>query len=79
MSFEEFPDCFVWRCNGCQLTVEFAPGNFYACVAELKSRGWLFERDNESRDWSHRCGKCKLADAERIMNEVIPMPKKREA
>lgn len=58
MSFTEYEDAFSWRCDGCELTVEFEPKNFFGCVAELKARGWQFSRDREGR-WEHRCGRCR--------------------
>jgi hypothetical protein len=41
MSFEEYSDCFVWRCNGkdCGKEVFFKPHDFMGCVAELRARG----------------------------------------
>ena len=56
MSVEEFNDAFVWSCNGCGLTAEFPPENFYRCVAELKHRGWRITRDRN--EWVHQCGRC---------------------
>jgi hypothetical protein len=58
MSFEEFSDCFRWRCNGCGLTVEFPPTNFRDCVGDLKWRRWSFHRDEETGDWRHYCQRC---------------------
>jgi hypothetical protein len=60
MSFEEHPDCFIWRCNGkgCGKEVIFPPTDFWGCVAELKSRQWSFYRDEETGDWTHHCGRC---------------------
>ena len=45
MSFDEWDDAFVWRCDDCHLTVEFPARDFYSCVAELKARGWQMIRD----------------------------------
>jgi hypothetical protein len=61
MSFEEYSDCFIWRCNGKHCggkEVVFAPTDFWGCVAELKSRGWRFYRDEQTNDWSHYCAFC---------------------
>jgi hypothetical protein len=35
MSFFEYDDCFVWRCNGedCAKQVVFPPTDFWDCVA----------------------------------------------
>lgn len=66
MSFEEFDDVFVWRCNGCGLSVEFPPHNFSACWSELRARGWRARREagEDGVDWSHSCGRCvRKADA----------------
>jgi hypothetical protein len=59
MSFEEHPDCFIWRCNGkdCGKEIFFKPHDFFGCVAELKARGWTFHR-YEDGDWSHTCAYC---------------------
>jgi hypothetical protein len=56
MSFYEYDDCFIWRCDKCPHEAVFPPGNFWSCVAELKSRRWTFIR--EDGDWSHRCPSC---------------------
>jgi hypothetical protein len=48
MSMDEYEDCFIFRCDGCGLTAEFArgaPGSFMACVGEIKDRGWRISRD----------------------------------
>jgi hypothetical protein len=68
MSFYEYDDCFVWRCDHCSRSAEFPPGNFWSCVAELKSRGWTFSRDDEG-SWSHRCRNCQKSAA-----EILDMP-----
>ena len=62
MSFEEYSDCFIWRCNGkdCRKEVVFPPDNFRDCVAELKYRRWSFYRDEETGDWRHYCAYCQL-------------------
>jgi hypothetical protein len=59
MSFFEYSDCFIWRCDGnsCPKEVIFKPHDFMGCVAELKSRGWSFYRDDDG-DWSHYCQRC---------------------
>ena len=57
MSFEEYEDCFVWKCNTCHKEVLFPPNDFFDCVAELKARGWTFSRDNEGV-WNHTCAYC---------------------
>jgi hypothetical protein len=65
MSFEEHPDCFVWACNKCDYFVAFKPHDFWACVAELRSRGWGFYldqdtgREDSGRDWTHTCPSCR--------------------
>lgn len=70
MSFEEFEDVFVWRCDGCGLSVEFAPHSFMSCWGELKSRGWRAkrERDGDEVDWSHSCGACARKAVAEFMN-----------
>jgi hypothetical protein len=73
MSFYEHEDCFVWQCDHCQRQAEFPPRNFYACVDELKARGWSFSRGSEG-EWSHRCKSCQRS-AKEILNE--PFLKKR--
>jgi hypothetical protein len=64
MSFSEYEDAFVWRCDkpGCGHEAVFAPGDFWGCVAELKSRRWEFFKDSEG-DWSHHCGRCRKSSA----------------
>jgi hypothetical protein len=61
MTFEEFPDAFVWQCEKCGLTAEFPRNDFYACVAELRARGWQFHRDDpdEGFQWHHKCVRCR--------------------
>jgi predicted RNA-binding Zn-ribbon protein involved in translation (DUF1610 family) len=59
MSFEEHSDAFIWRCDTCRQEVIFPPSNFWACVDELKGRGWQFTRLD---DWVHRCRKCRKSD-----------------
>jgi hypothetical protein len=51
MSFEEYDECFLWRCDECGHEVAFKPHDFFACVAELKARGWGFAREPEG--WRH--------------------------
>jgi hypothetical protein len=62
MSFEEHPDCFIWRCNGkdCSKEVLFKPHDFMGCVAELRARGWSFHLNDDEgqRDWTHYCAYC---------------------
>jgi hypothetical protein len=60
MSFFEYDDCFAWRCNGedCAKQVVFPPTDFWDCVAEMKSRGWSFSRDDEAGEWTHYCQRC---------------------
>jgi hypothetical protein len=65
MSFEEFDDRFIWKCDNCSLTVEFAPHSFHSCWSELRARGWRAKREQaeDGVDWSHSCGRCvKRAD-----------------
>jgi hypothetical protein len=68
VSFEEFEECFVWRCGACGLSVEFPPHNFSACWAELKSRGWRAKRDAYDGGWSHNCARCERKAVAEIMN-----------
>ena len=56
MSFEEFQDCFVWRCDDCGLVVEFPPRDFWGCKDEIRARGWRFFR--EEGTWFHSCARC---------------------
>jgi len=60
MSFSEYEDAFVWRCNGkdCPKGVIFKPHDFMGCVAELRARGWRFYCDDEDRTWTHYCQRC---------------------
>ena len=61
MSFSEYSDCFVWRCNGKHCggkEVVFPPKDFFGCVTELKGRSWSFYRDEETNDWTHYCAFC---------------------
>jgi hypothetical protein len=73
VSFEEFEDCFVWRCDRCRQEAVFPPGNFWTALAELKSRGWQITRLD---DWVHRCAKCKKIVEAEIMNMTFPMRRK---
>ena len=59
MSFEDWEDCFIWRCDGkdCRKEVIFAPTDFWGCVAEMKSGGWRFYRHDDG-DWHHFCQRC---------------------
>jgi hypothetical protein len=70
MSFDEYDDCFVWRCDRCGHCAEFPPGDFWRALRELKSRGWLIERDDDG--WSHTCKRCRKSSA-----ELLSMPVKR--
>jgi hypothetical protein len=73
MSFDEFEDCFVWRCDGCGLTAEFTrgqPGTFRAAVDELKARGWRISRDRHG-EWNHRCAKCAKAVDAGILDRTL--------
>ena len=73
MTFREYDDCFLWYCDKCHHQAVFPPGNFWSCVAELKARRWEFIRDDEARDWSHRCPECrKIVEAE-ILNMTFPV------
>jgi hypothetical protein len=58
MSFEEYPEAFVWSCNTCDHWVAFKPHDFFGCVAELRARGWGFARSDEGA-WEHWCPRCK--------------------
>jgi hypothetical protein len=59
LSFEEQDDCFIWYCDQCNHFAAFKPHDFYACVAELKARGWSFTHhtDEGGWDWTHACPK----------------------
>ena len=74
MSFFEFEDAFVWQCDKCPHEAVFPPGNFWGCVAELKSRGWSFWRNDEG-EWSHSCSSCRKTAAE-ILNMTFPPRRK---
>jgi hypothetical protein len=73
MSFTEYDDAFVWRCDGkdCTKEVFFKPHDFMGCVAELRARGWSFHCDDEDRTWTHRCGRCR-----KPLAELLKMPLK---
>jgi hypothetical protein len=58
VSFSEYSDCFVWRCDGCPKEVAFKPHDFMGCVAELRARNWSFHCDDEDRTWTHYCQQC---------------------
>jgi hypothetical protein len=64
MSFEEHPDCFIWRCDKCGHEAVFPPNDFWDCVAELKARRWGFSPPQGGDDWSHYCGRCRKPLAE---------------
>jgi hypothetical protein len=78
MTFTEHTDCFIWQCDGedCEKEVMFAPHDFMACVAELKSRGWGFSvyeitgREEGGRTWHHYCAACRQKIARRILDHV---------
>jgi hypothetical protein len=70
MAFDEFEDCFVWKCDRCGCKAVFPPGNFWAALAELKSRGWEIDRDEDG--WGHTCRKCRKTSA-----ELMSMPVRR--
>ena len=57
MTFIELETAFVWECNHCPKQVAFKPHDFFACVAELKARGWSFHL-NDDGTWDHTCGYC---------------------
>jgi hypothetical protein len=65
--FSEFDDCFQWKCDKCGLTAEFAPGDFYRALGELKARGWGIVRDDDG--WAHYCAKHKRSAA-----QILDMP-----
>jgi hypothetical protein len=75
MSFEEFPDCFIWQCDRCHLEAVFPRGNFWSALAELKGRGWQITRLD---DWVHRCAKCKKIVEAEILNMTFPVRRVRE-
>ena len=73
MSMSEYEDAFVFQCDGCGLTAEFArggAGSFVACVSEIKHRGWRIVRDDG--DWSHFCSspECRRAVAKKASEEA---------
>lgn len=76
----EYADCFVWRCDSCELEADFArggAGSMYSAVAELRQRGWLIARMSGS--WTHYCGNadCRKARAEKssaIAKELLDRP-----
>jgi hypothetical protein len=74
MSFYEYDDAFIWRCDKCLHEAVFAPGNFWSCVAELKARRWGFIRGEG--DWDHRCPECRKKSEENV-GEMVLVPKKR--
>jgi DNA-directed RNA polymerase subunit RPC12/RpoP len=57
LSFEEWTDVFLWRCDQCGKEVMFKPHDFMSCVAELKARHWSFHH-NDDGTWDHSCGQC---------------------
>jgi Fe2+ or Zn2+ uptake regulation protein len=71
MSFEEFEDAFVWRCDDCGLVAEFPPRDFWRCKDEIKARGWRFER--EEGTWWHKCARCakKNENAANVLDRPI--------
>jgi hypothetical protein len=74
MSFEEWGDCFIWTCDECGHIAAFKPNDFWACVDELKSRGWGFSR--EEGDWTHSCGRCRHKHRQTsILNQTIGRPR----
>lgn len=58
MSFEEWTDVFIWRCDTCGKEVMFPPSDFFARVSELKARSWSFHH-NDDGTWDHTCGRCR--------------------
>jgi hypothetical protein len=76
MSFEEYDDCFIWRCDerGCGREVIFPPKDFWDCVAELKSRGWGFSPPEGEIDWTHCCGRCR-SKRPSIMDRTFSKPR----
>jgi hypothetical protein len=73
MAFDEYPEAFLWRCDHCGYEVAFKPHDFYACVAELKARGWTFNPPERRGvdTWGHRCGRCR-----KPLAEMLKMPLK---
>jgi predicted RNA-binding Zn-ribbon protein involved in translation (DUF1610 family) len=69
MSFEEFDDAFVWRCDECKQSAIFPPGDFWRALAELKSRGWRIDRGQDG--WGHYCPRCKKSGAEILSMPVV--------
>ena len=57
MSFEEWNDVFIWRCDQCGKEAIFPPSDFFERVDELKARSWSFHR-NDDGTWDHSCGRC---------------------
>jgi hypothetical protein len=70
MSFDEYEDCLVWRCDRCNQKAVFPPNSFWDGLAEIKSRGWEIDRDEDG--WTHICKKCRKTGA-----EIMSMPVKR--
>ena len=42
MSFDEYPDAFIWECDTCHLQAQFPPTSFWHGHGELKARGLAF-------------------------------------
>jgi hypothetical protein len=82
VSFEEWDIAFLWRCDTCGYEVAFKPRNFYACVDELKERGWLFSLEEETghegwgRTWHHYCQRCRRGRQQTsIMDRTFSRPR----
>ena len=71
----EYSDCFVWRCDSCELEAEFARGgvgSMYDAVAELRARGWLISR--MAGRWTHYGNAdCRKARADRSSTAVADL------
>jgi hypothetical protein len=57
---EDGPDRFVWRCDYCPRSAT-AEGDFWACWALLKRRGWSAIKDDGT--WFHCCNRCRRPEA----------------
>ena len=70
MSFSEYEECFIWRCDDCGLEAEFAPRDFMTCWGELRARGWHAKREQagDEVDWSHKCARCERKAVAELMN-----------
>ena len=64
----EYSDCFVWRCDSCELEADFARGgvgSMYDAVAELRGARLADLSDGWALDALLREADCRKARAER--------------